>query len=42
VHRRRYLPVRAITTTDDDNDDVDLIDFHDPDNQDSDTDQGFP
>jgi len=40
--KRRYLPVRAITTTDDDDDDVDLIDLHDPDDQDSDMDQDFP
>ena len=40
--RRRFLPVRAITTTDNDDDDVDLIDLHDPDDEDSDTDQDFP
>jgi len=28
--RRRFLPVRAITTTDDDDNDVNLIDLHDP------------
>ena len=33
---QRFLPVRAITTTNDD-DDVDLIDLHDPDNQEEDS-----
>jgi len=40
--KQHYLPVRAITTTDDEDNDVDLIDLHDPDDQDSDTDQDFP
>jgi len=40
--RRRYLPVRAITTTDDNDHDVDLIDLHDPEDPDSDADQDFP
>jgi len=40
--KRRYLPVRAITTTDDANDDVDLINLHDLDDQDSDAGQDFP
>jgi len=40
--KRRYLPVRAITTINNKDDDVDLIDLHDPDDQDSDTDQDFP
>jgi len=40
--KRRYLPVRAITTTGDDDNDVDLINLHDSDDQDSDTDQDFP
>jgi len=39
--KQHYLPVRAITTTDDDGD-VDLIELYDPDDQDSDTDQDFP
>jgi len=40
--RRRFLPVRAITTADEDDDDVNLIDLHDPDDEDSDTDVDFP
>jgi len=40
--KRRFLRVRAITATKDDHEDVDLIDLHDPDDQDSDTDQDFP
>jgi len=40
--RRRYLPVRAITTADRDDDDVNLIDLHDPDDEDSDADLDFP
>jgi len=39
--RRRFLPVRAITTMDGDDDDVDLINLHDPEDQDSDADQDF-
>ena len=38
----RFLPVWAITAAGDDDDEVDLIDLHDPDDQDSDTDQDFP
>jgi len=37
-----FLRVRAITTTADDDDDVDLIDLGDPVDKDSDTDQDFP
>ena len=40
--KRHFLPVRAITATEDNDDDVDLIDLHDPNDQDSDTDQDFP
>jgi len=40
--KRRFLPVRAITTASDDSDDVDLIDLGDPGTEDSDTDQDFP
>jgi len=44
--KRRFLPVRAITTEPDDGDDVDLavdlIDLGDPGTEDSDTDQDFP
>jgi len=39
---RRFLPVQAITTDPNDGDDVNLIDFGDPDAEDSDTDQDFP
>ena len=39
---RRFLPVRAITTADGDDDDVDLIDLHDPDDEDSNVDLDFP
>jgi len=39
--KQRYLPVRANAASYDD-DDVDLIDLHDSDNQDSDADQDFP
>ena len=37
-----FLPVWAITVTDDDDNEVNLIDLHDPDDQDSDADQDFP
>jgi len=41
--KRRSLPIRAITATEDnDIDDVDLIDLNDPEDQNSDTDQDFP
>jgi len=40
--KRRSLPIRAITATDDDDDDPDLINLHDPEDQDSDLDQDFP
>jgi len=41
--KRRSLPIRAIAATeDDDGDGVDLIDLHDPEDQDFDTDQDFP
>jgi len=40
--KRRALPIRAITATDGNNDDVDLINLHDPEDHDSDTDQDFP
>jgi len=40
--RRRFLPVRAIATADGEDDDVNLIDLHDPDDEDSDTDLDFP
>jgi len=40
--KRRSLPIRAITATEGDDDDVDLIDLHDPEDQDSDTDLDFP
>jgi len=40
--KRRSLAIRAVTTTDNNGDDVDLIDLHDPEDQDSDTDQDFP
>ena len=40
--KRRALPIRAITATDSTDDDVDLIDLHDPDDNDSDTDLDFP
>jgi len=39
---QHFLPVRAITTADEDDDNVDLIDLHDPDDEDSDTDLDFP
>jgi len=41
--KRRSLPIQAITTTDgDDEDEIDLIDLHDPEDQGSDADQDFP
>jgi len=41
--KQRTLPIRAITAAEDDIDnDVDLIDLHDPEDQDSDADQDFP
>jgi len=40
--KQRSLPIRAITATKSDNDDVDLIDLHDPEDHDSDMDQDFP
>jgi len=40
--RRRYLPARGLTPADDYDNDVDLIDLHDPEDQDSDLDQDFP
>jgi len=40
--KQRSLPIRAIAATDDIDDDVDLIDLHDPEDQDSDADQVFP
>jgi len=40
--KRRALSIRAITATDDDNDDVDLIDLHHPEDDASDADQDFP
>jgi len=40
--KRRALPIRAITATDGNNDNVNLIDLHDPEDHDSDTDQDFP
>jgi len=40
--KRRSLPIWAITTTNADDDDVDLIDLHDPDDEDSDVDLDFP
>jgi len=40
--KHRLLPVRAITTASDDDDDVDLINLGDPGTEDSDTDQDFP
>jgi len=40
--KRCFLPVRAITATEDNDDDVGLIDLHDPDDQGSDADQDFP
>jgi len=36
------LPIRAITATNDDDDNADLIDLHDPEDQGSDPDQDFP
>jgi len=36
------LPIRAITATEGNDDDVDLIDLHDPEDHDSDTDLDFP
>jgi len=40
--KRRSLPVWAITATDGNDDDVDLIDLHNPEDHDSDTDLDFP
>jgi len=40
--RRHFLPVQAITTADEDDNNVDLINLHDPDDEDSDTDLDFP
>jgi len=40
--KRRFLLVRAITAEADDGDDVNLINFGDPDAEDPDTDQDFP
>jgi len=40
--KRRALPIWALTATDSNDDDVDLIDLHDPEDHDSDTDQDFP
>jgi len=40
--RRRFLPVPAITTADGEDDKVDLIDLHDPNDEDSDSDLDFP
>jgi len=40
--KQRSLPIRAIVATHDIDDDVDLIDLHDPKDQDSDADQVFP
>jgi len=40
--KRRSLPIWAIAMTAHDNDDVDLIDLHDPNDEDSDTDLDFP
>jgi len=40
--KRRSLPIRAITAIDSNDDDVNLIDLHDPEDNDSDTDLDFP
>jgi len=40
--KRRSLPIRAITATEGNDDNLDLIDLHDPEDHDSDTDQDFP
>jgi len=40
--KQRALPIWAITATDSNNDDVDLMDLHDPEDHDSDTDLDFP
>ena len=40
--KRRSLPIRAITATEGNDDDVDLIDLHDPEDQDLDSDLDFP
>jgi len=40
--RRHFPPVRAITTADGEDDDVNLINLHDPDDEDSDMDLDFP
>jgi len=40
--KRRFLPARAVAAEADDGDDVDLIDFGDPDAEDFDADQDFP
>jgi len=40
--KQRSLPIRAIAATNDVDDDVDLINLHDPEDPDSDADQDFP
>jgi len=40
--KQRSLPIRAITATEGDDDNVDLINLHDPEDHDSDTDLDFP
>jgi len=40
--KQHALPIRAITAADGTNDDVDLINLHDPEDHDSDTDHDFP
>jgi len=40
--KRRSLPIRAIAATDSNGNDADLINLHDPEDDDSDADQDFP